>query len=1043
MSLTEISINRPLLIITVFVGLILFGIIGYTSLNYNLLPSFSQGTITIKTVLPGASPSEIQSKITKPIEDVISTVEGIDMVTSSSLQNVSSIAITLKSGVSDIEAQQDIERKITQIKSTLPADIDDPVVNRFSTDNFAILNLTATANLSDKALYELVDKDIKPRLSNVKGVGQINIIGGQPKEIKVLFDNEKLQMYGLSAKQVFQTVAANTISIPGGNVNSASENLSITISADYSNTQLLSQLVIRDNGTGSRILLSDIAVVSDAQQQVETLNRINGKPGIGIQIFKTNDANAVEVSEQVKETLAKLKTLYAKQGFSYQIASDQSVYTLESADSVLHDLFLAVLIVGVVMLLFLHSLRSSFFVLVAIPSAMIPTFIVMFLMGFSLNLMTLLALSLVVGILVDDSIVVLENIFRHLEMGKNRRQAALDGRNEIGFTAVAITLVDVVVFLPMAFAGGLIGNILREFAVVVVVSTLMSLLVAFTLTPMMASRFARLEHLSNETLWGRFILSFEGFLNSVKNGYGLVLHWVLHHKRYLFATVIILMIASIALVPTGFIGASFTGTGDRGELAIQLETAADMPIHQTNLLVRQAEQILLKHPQVKSVYTLVGTQTGAKGNTENIAELSVTLIDKRERDLTTDEFGTTARNEIEKVPGLQVTVIPTSITGAVNAPIQIVAKGTNMDSVYRAAAIVKDIVSKTAGSDYVRYSTKGLVKQIQITPQRDKIAMLGLNLPDVAQSIQLAFGGNDKTEFTQGDDTYKIDVSINQVDKQNIEAIRNLSLSSSKGQLVKLWQVADVREISGQSILQRTDRQNSITVTSSAVGRPSGDIVEDVRKAFETVTLPSGIEIVYQGDAKNQGDAFSSLGFALVIAIVLVYMVMVGLYESLVYPFVVIFSVPVALIGALLAIALTMNQLTIFTIIGMIMLLGLVTKNGILIVDFTNQLKAEGKEVVEALTEAGKERLRPIIMTTFAMILGMLPLAISQSPGSEFKNGMAWVLIGGLTSSFVLTLFLVPSVYLVVEKLMNRFSKHQNDDKHMATIEAGDPIEHV
>lgn len=1031
MSITEISIKRPLLITTVFVALILFGIIGYTHLNYNLLPSFSSGTITIKTVLPGASPSEIQSKITKPIEDAISTVEGIDIVSSSSLQSVSSIAVTLQSGVSDLEAQQDIERKINQIKSTLPADIDDPVVNRLSTDNFAILNLSVTADLSDKDLYRLIDKDIKPKLSNAKGVGQINIIGGQPREIKVLLNNEKLQLYQLSAKQVFQVVAANTASIPGGNVNSENEHLSITINADYSETSELLHLVVKDNGMGSRVLLSEIATVSDAQEQVETLNRINGKPGIGIQIFKTNDANAVAVSEQVKKMLVTLKTIYAAQGFNYEIASDQSVYTLSSADSVMHDLFLAILIVGIVMLLFLHSLRSSFFVLVAIPSAMIPTFIVMYAMGFSLNLMTLLALSLVVGILVDDSIVVLENIFRHLEMGKDKRTAALEGRNEIGFTAVAITLVDVVVFLPMALAGGLIGNILKEFAVVVVVSTLMSLLVAFTLTPMMASRFAKLEHLTKKTLWGRFILAFEGYVNKLKDGYGKALHWVLHHKRYLFITVIILMVGSIALVPAGFIGASFTGSGDRGELAIQLETVADMPIHQTNLLVKEAENILLKYPEVKSVYTLVGTQTGAKGNTENIAELSVTLIDKRERNFTTDAFGTLARNEIEKIPGLQVTVIPTSITGGVNAPIQIVAKGTNADSVYKAASLVKQIAGKTAGSDYVRYSTKGLVKQIQITPLRDQIAMLGLNLPDVAQSIQLAFNGNDKTDLTQGDDTYNINVGIDQADKQDIEAIRNLSLSNSKGQLVKLWQVARIEAVTGQSVLQRTDRQPSITVTSSAVGRPTGDIVKDIQKSLASTPMPAGVEIVYQGDAKNQGEAFGSLGFALLIAILLVYMVMVSLYESLVYPFVVIFSVPVAVIGALLAIALTMNQLTIFTIIGMIMLLGLVTKNGILIVDFANHLKAQGYSVTDALVEAGKERLRPIIMTTFAMVLGMLPLAISQSPGSEFKNGMAWVLIGGLTSSFLLTLFLVPAVYLVVEKLIIKFSAK----KKVTTIE--------
>ena len=1023
MSLTELSIKRPLLISTVFIGLIIFGVIGYTNLNYNLLPSFSAGVVTITTVFPGASPSEVQSKLTKPIEEAISTVEGIDLVTSSSLLNVSSIQVNLKPDVSDILAQQDIERKINQIKSTLPEGVEEPSVNRVNTDNFAILNLSVTATIADKELYELIDKDIKPKLSGVKGVGQINIIGGQSKEIKIELDNAKLQMYQLSAKQVFQVVLANSISIPGGNISNEQENLSITIDAGYSSIGLLPKLIVKDKGNGSRVLLSDVATVSDGQEKIATLNRINGKPGIGLQIFKTNDANAVEVSKEVKQKLAELAKTHKSVGFQFEIASDQSVYTLESANSVIHDLMLAVLIVGFVMLLFLHSLRSAFFVLVAIPAAMIPTFIVMYVLGFSLNLMTLLALSLVVGILVDDSIVVLENIFRHMEMGKNKEKAALEGRNEIGFTALAITLVDVVVFLPMALAGGLIGNLLREFATVVVVSTLMSLLVAFTLTPMMASRFARLEQLSKGSLWGRTILAFESYLNKMSDAYGHLLHWVLHRKRYFFILVVLLLLGSISLVPAGFIGGSFAGQSDRGELAIQLETAPDMPIRQTNLLVAEAEKMMLQHPEVKTVYSLVGTQTGAKGSSENLAELSVTLIDKKNRELTSDEFGLIARNEIEKIPGIQVTVIPTNITGTVISPIQISVKGKDPDSLFKSASIVRDIVSKTAGSDYVRFSTKGAVKQIQIIPEREKIAMLGLSLADVTQSIQLAFNGNNKIELGSGDNTYQVNVAISDADKQSMEAVRNLSLTSSGGKLVKLGQVAHVQEVLGQAILQRTDRENSITITSAAVGRPSGTIVDDIRKELQSIPLPANTEISYQGDAKNQDSAFGSLGFALAIAILLVYMVLVCLYESLVYPFVVIFSVPVALIGALLAIALTMNELTVFTIIGIIMLLGLVTKNGILIVDFANQLKNVGKGTVEALIMAGKERLRPIIMTTFSMILGMLPLALSQSPGSEFKNGMAWVLIGGLTSSFLLTLFLVPSVYLVVDTIQAKISR--------------------
>jgi len=1030
MSLTEISIKRPLLISTIFIALILFGIISYMGLNYNLLPSFSAGILNVQTAYPGASPNEIESSITKPIEDAISTVEGINIITSTSAQNISSIKIELKSGVNDIAAQQDVERKINQIKANLPEDAYEPVVNRFSTDQFAILNLTMTANMSDKELFELIDKEIKPQISNVQGVGEISIIGGQEREVEVKLDNEKLQAYKLSPKQVFQIISSSNKTYPAGEVSNQDANVSIKLEASLSNIAALNQLVIKDNGSGSKVLLADIATIDDAQQKVKTLNRNNRNSGIGMQIFKTNDANAVKVSNEVKEKLKGLKTAYASKKFNYDIASDQSIYTLASADAVIHDLYLAILIVGVVMLLFLHSLRSSFFVLIAIPSAMIPTFIVMAVMGFSLNLMTLLGLSLVVGILVDDSIVVLENIFRHLEMGKHKAEAALDGRNEIGFTAVAITLVDVVVFLPMAFTGGLIGNILKEFSVVVVVSTLMSLLVAFTLTPMLASRFGKLEHLTRATVWGRFILSFESQLEQLKDAYGRMLHWVLFHKRYLLILVIALLVGSVMLIPSGFIGASFAGSSDRGELSIKLEMDETTPIYQTNLAIQQAEEMVLKHPEVINAYTLVGTQSsnvGMASSSPYKGEIAVTMVNKNERDISSDQFATRLRDEIERIPGLQATIIPTGITGSTNSPIQIVIKGPKSEEVFQAALLVKGIVEKTAGTDYVRFSTKGVKRQIEIEPDRDLLASKGLSMPDVNQSIQIAFSGNNKTEFTDANanEKYGINVVLDNFDKQSIEDVKKLALSNNKGELVQLYQVASIKEVVGQSVLQRTNRQSSITITSSAVGRPSGTIVADIQKKLAETSLPTGIEVQYQGDAQNQSDAFSSLGLALILAIVLVYMIMVSLYESLIYPFIVIFSVPVALIGALLAIALTMNQLTIFTIIGMIMLLGLVTKNGILIVDFANQLKAEGKELVEALIEAGKERLRPIIMTTFAMILGMLPLALSSSEGSEFKNGMAWAIIGGLTSSFLLTLFLVPTVYYIVDKVQTRFSKPQ------------------
>src|SRR5215203_883505 len=1019
MSITEISIKRPLLITVIFVTLVLFGWISYKQLDYNLLPKFEANVVSVQTLYRGASSDEVQNSVTKPIEEAVSSIEGVNKVSATSQEGVSIVTIELKSNVSVSNAQRDAERKINEIKSRLPEDADDPIVRKFNTDELPVLRISATSQLNEPELYNLIDNKIKPVLQNVEGVGMVTLIGGNERQIDVTLDNDRLQAYGLSSAQVNTIIANSNTSYAAGSVETNSNRFSIRLDAKTGKVEDMRNLIVRENADGSRVLLKDVATITDAQTEATTINRINGHPGIGISITKQADANAVKVSQDVKAKLESIKTQYAENGFNYQVAADQSVYTLASANAVTHDLFLAVLIVGAVMLLFLHSVRSSLFVLLAIPSAMIPTFVLMHIFGFSLNLMTLMGLSLVVGILVDDSIVVLENIYRHIEMGKHKRKAAIDGRNEIGFTAMAITLVDVVVFVPLALAGGLIGNILREFSLVVVFSTLMSLFVSFTITPLLASRWGKLEILSKSTLWGRLNLGFERFLDNLKEAYGKILTWALDHKRWILGGVFVLLIASFMLIPAGFIGTAFASNGDRGEFAVKIELAPQTPRYQTNQVVKQAEQILLARPEVTKVFTSVGTQSGSMGtgaSNSNLAEMTVTLVDKKERRQSTDEFTASIRNELSKIPGVKLTVLPTGLVGSAQAPIQIAVKGTDMDSLWKAAQDLRKVVVSVPGTDYVEFSTKSPKTEIAIDIDRGRASQYGLSVPEVGAAVQLAFNGNNNTKFKEGGEEYPINLTLDKNDKQDISSVRQLTIRNSRGAIVRLQDVATVHETIGQSVLERSDRLNTVKISSAAVGRPTGTIVSDIQAKMKSVHLPQGVSVDYQGDAKNQKDAFGSLGLALMLGIVLVYLIMVALYESVVYPFVVLFSIPVALVGALLALALTMQSLTIFAIVGLIMLMGLVAKNGILIVDFNNQLKAEGFALKEALIEAGKERLRPILMTTIAMIVGMLPIALAFGAGAEVKNGMAWVIIGGLTSSLFLTLLLVPSMYMIVEK---------------------------
>ncbi|TCD26513.1 efflux RND transporter permease subunit [Pedobacter psychrodurus] len=1028
MSITEIAIKRPLLLIVVFTVLVLFGLQCYLGLNYNLLPKIEVPTVTVSTIYPGASAAEVQTTVTKKLEDAFSSVEGLDQINSTSQESVSVITIAFKSGTDIDKAERNVQRKADQAQNNLPGDAQKPQVNKVNLEETPVIKSGVTASMAPRKLYDFVDIQLRPILQNVTGVGQVNIIGGDKREIQINIKQDRLLHYGIAIAQLTQAVKNSNLSFLAGSIETKNQQLSIRYDANISSLEQLRDIIVLQRANEGTVYLKDLAEVVDATAKTTAINHINGIPSIGIQIIKQSDANAVDVSKQVKKTFAEIARQYKAQDLKFNISTDQSVYTLNSADAVMFDLMLAVIIVGIVMLAFLHSFRSAMFVLIALPSSIIPTFIAMYLLGFSLNLMTLMALSLVVGILVDDSIVVLENIYRHMEMGADKRKAALEGRNEIGFTALSITLVDVVVFLPLALAGGMIGSILREFSLVVVISTLMSLFVSFTITPLLASRFGKLEHLQGNTLWGRINIGFERFIDSLKEDYAKLLEKVLRKKRWLLSATILLIIGSIALVPTGFIGAAFIPKTDQSDIILNMELEPTATVYKTNMLVQQAEKVLMAQPEVEKVFSSIGFVSGSVSGTSssaNLAELTVSLVDKKRRSMSAEEFGILVQEKLSRaITGAKFSASSTSITGNVSsAPIQIAVKGVDLKQVRAVAEEYKRIVLAVAGTQFVKLSVKDRKPEVDIRLNREKMSLLGLNASLVGSTLQNAFSGNDDSQFKQDGNEYNILVSYDSFNRSNIKNVRNLPFVNSQGQTILLNQFAEVKEALGETTLQRIDRLGSITVQANVSGRPTGTVSNEIKKKAQVIKIPDGISIEFLGDAKNQGEAFGSLGLALLTAIILVYLIMVALYENAVYPFVVLFSIPVALVGAFLALALTMETLNIFTIIGMIMLLGLVSKNAILIVDFTNKLKEDGYAVKDALLEAGKERLRPILMTTLAMVFGMLPIAIATGAASEIKNGMAWVIIGGLTSSMILTLFVVPSMYLIIDRLIVGLSR--------------------
>jgi len=1025
MSVTGIVIKRPLLLVVVFTILLFFGVWSYLELNYNLLPRLEMPEVSVSTVYDGATAAEVETTVTKKLEDVFSSVEGLSKISSTSQEGVSIIILSFKSGINIDKAERDVQRKADQVINELPADAEKPRVSKINLEETPVIKAAVTAGMASRNLYDLINDQLKPALQNVSGVGQVDIIGGDEREIQVNISAHKLLAYGLSITKVTEAVRNANLSFPAGSIETRDQQFSIRYDAHVASLNELRNLVILQQPGKGAVYLKDLGEVVDGSANAIALNHINGVPSNGIQIIKQSDANAVKVSEAVKKAFGQMEDQYKAQGLKFIISSDQSIYTLKSANAVMHDLMMAIVIVSIVMLAFLHSIRSSLFVLVALPASIIPTFIAIYLLGFSLNIMTLMALSLVVGILVDDSIVVLENIYRHLEMGAGKQKAALDGRNSIGFAALSITLVDVVVFLPLALSGGIIGGILKEFSLAVVFSTLMSLLVSFTITPVLASRFGKLEHLSRNTLWGRIHLGIEAVLNNIRENYGIALQKVLAKKRWLLLSAALLILGALALIPAGFIGAAFMPEADQGTLILNMELEPPATLYKTNMRVQEVEKILLKQPEVEKVFSSIGFVSGSvsgTGNNANLAELTLTLKDKKDRSRSAIAFEHFILRQLnETVTGARFTTSTAAITGgADDAPIAIAIKGVDPRNVRRVAEAYQKVVEQVPGTRFVKLSVKDRKTEIGIRLNREKMSLLGLHAGTVGATLQNAFSGNNKSQFKEAGNSYNIMVRLDKYSRSDIEQVRNLPFINAAGQTILLRQFAEVMEAPGETTLQRINRLNAITVLSGVTGRPTGTVSSDIKVKAASIKVPDGISIEYLGETQNQDDAFGNLVMALITAFLLVYLIMVALYENLVYPFVVLFSIPVALVGALLALALTMETINIFTITGMIMLLGLVSKNAILIVDLTNQLKAAGRPVKEALIEAGKERLRPVMMTTLAMIFGMLPIAMATGDASEIKSGMAWVIIGGLTSSMILTLFVVPAVYMLADNLLTR-----------------------
>ncbi len=1022
MNLTKFSIGRPLVILVLFGLALLMGANSFTSLRYELLPDISTPIIAITTAYPGASPREIEDGVSKIVENAVSSVNRVVHINTTSLENASVITLELEQGVDLDAAVQDVQRNVNTVVNKLPVDAQVPVVSKFSINDLPILQASVTSQLVAGEFYRFMTETVTPRLSKLAGVGQVSLVGGNRREIRVNLDQNKLNLYRISPLQVQQVIKNANLDVPAGTLKDTDGQYVVRLSGQLTSLDELRNLVLFSSPQYGNIALKDVAEVQDGLAESVTLSRLNGKEAIGLNLQKQSGANTVKIAALVKAELAQMEEDFRVQGLKFALTKDDSVFTIDSVREVFRDILIAIILVGLTMYVFLHSLRNTLIIMIAIPCTLLTTLLGVAFFNFSLNLISTLALTLVVGILVDDSIVVLENTHRHLEMGKDKVQSALDGQGEIAFAAISITLVIVIAFLPLALVGGLIGSITLQFALVIIMATLLSLLVSFTMTPLLSSRFGRLEHPRTKGWSAALTRGFDRGFDAVIEGFVVALRWCLKHKVTSLTVCLVMLLGSLSLISSKRIGTEFITPVDRGQISVTLELPQRSTLDQTNQTAHDAEEVLFSLPEVASAVVSVGAaNTGFSNKTAaNLTQIDVTLVPRSSRTRSSQDVGEAIEAKLSQIPGVRVKALAIGILGSAQDPIAYALTGTDAAAVRTAAAQLVQALREIPGTGQVRSSAGDGKPELDVQIDRDRMAGLGLSLQTVGATLRVALTGNSDLIYRDQGSDVALRIVFDQADRQKTADVANISFLNDQGKVVSLYQFARVVQTLGPDNLTRRDRLTSVSLSSQAVGRSAGEIGADVTAWVAAHPLPPGVSLKATGSLANQADSFQALGAALAVSVLFIYAILVILFNSWLYPIAVLFSIPVAFIGALLGLWFTHTTLNIFSILGVLMLLGLVAKNAILLVDRTLKNQQEGLGLAEALEDAVRTRLRPIFMTTATMIFGMLPVALGLGSSGEVKASVGVVLIGGLTSSLILTIFVVPVFQALVYRLKTR-----------------------
>lgn len=1015
MGLTRLAIQRPLTVLMVILGIVLMGAISYTHLRVDRLPPIDIPFLGINVQYPQASAQDVELLVTQPLENAVAGLSGVTSVSSNSSEGRASVTIRFANGTNIDAAALEVGRRVAAVRRQLPADATDPTIFKADPNASPILNI-ALSGAPVEQLFDLANTSLQPALQSVPGVASVTISGGLQREIQVQVNYTKLAAYGVTIQQISTALTAANVTSPIGNLDQGTKTLNMRAVGAVEQFGALEQLVIQQTTAGP-ILLRDVATVTEGYKNQTQFQRMNGAEAVGLSVVKQSDANELQVAGDVKAKLGDLRKLLPD-GTQLQITNDNSIFTQASLDSIQRDLVLAIVLVGAVMLLFLHQWRNTVIVLLTIPTVLISTFLFMYALGFTLNIMTLMALALMIGILVDDSIVVLENIHRHLEMGESPISAALNGRNEIGLAAIAITLADVIVYAPIAFVSGTVGQLFRQYGLTIVIATLLSLLVSFTLTPMVASRWMRHEANPGNGPWHRFGVwwdrAFAGLGELTARSVPFFVR-----SRWLVTTGAIAMLGVCgALLWFGALGTEYAPVEDDGNLRVGVNMPSGTSLAAVDDAARQMEDALRTIPEVKNIFTSVNNGG---------ANLAVEIGAKHDRHRSASVIA-------DEIRALGRTIPAASVSASINSPlgggggtnaVNVQISGPELDTLTQIATQVQAIGTNVPSLSALQSSGLQASPELHVRLDRARMAQLGVTSQSVATILRTSLTGSTVSALRRpGQPQVDITIVGAAANRASLNDLMAVPIAGTTGNNpttatapVTLGQIATIVPGSGPVSIQRTDRNRTLSLRGVASGRPLGPVAADLRAEIAKLDLPPGYAVTLGGQIQQLDEALKSLSQALVLAVVLEYMLLVALYQSWFYPLVRMMAVPLGLVGALVALIVTGNTLNIFSIIGLVMAEGLVAKTSILLIDYTNTLREEGMGRVEALAEAARTRLRPILMTSATMVFGMFPLALKLEAGAESRAPIAVVVIGALISSTFLTLIVVPALYTLFDDL--------------------------